>query len=80
MSERIKINNNGQILHIALDRPEANTLDCPGFERRAGGHDHGARASQPRPTAPHFGALCRHTSVQYRGCVLLYDQPDRKHR
>jgi hypothetical protein len=29
MSDLLKINRNGQILDIALDRPEANALDAP---------------------------------------------------
>jgi len=80
MSQLLKINNNGQILHIALDRPEANALDAPRFDSGAGGQADGARGLQPRRTAPRGGTVSRPTCVQYRGCVLLYDQPDRKHR
>jgi hypothetical protein len=85
MSELLKVNNNAQILDIAPDRPEANRLDCPGFERRAAGHDKRARASQYRPNAPQVVALGQHTSVQGRGYVFLYNQfphnqPNRKHR
>jgi hypothetical protein len=29
MSDVLKISRNGQILDIALDRPEANALDAP---------------------------------------------------
>ncbi len=53
MSDFLKINRNGLILEIALDRTKANALG---------------------------GTVSRHTSVQYRGYVLLYNQPDRKHR
>ena len=37
MSELLKISRNGQILYVALDRPEANALDAPRFDPRAGG-------------------------------------------
>jgi len=80
MSELLKINRNSPIFYIALDRPEANALDAPRFEPRAGGQDDGARGLQPGRTAPRGGTVSRHTSVQYRGYVLLYNQPDRKHR
>jgi len=57
MSDLLKINRNGQILDVALDRPEANTIDATQFESRAGGQDDGARGLQPGRTAPRGGTV-----------------------